>query len=78
MLVHTKELFEYEARPLIGIHSKFEKLMTALRTAISDDQGRLDKESTSYDDILDAYRLALQHFRIKNKNRESKSDNFIT
>ena len=72
MLIHTKELLEYEARPLIGINSKFEKLVTALRTAVSDDAGRLDKEATSYDDILDATRLALRHFRIKNKQHEHK------
>ena len=72
MLIHTKELLEYEARPLIGINSKFDKLITALRTAVSDDMGRLDKESTSYDDVMDAFRLALRHFRIKNKNKESK------
>ncbi len=70
MLIHTKELLEYEARPLIGIKSKFDKLITALRTAVSDDMGRLDKESTSYDDILDSFRLALKHFRIKNKKRD--------
>ena len=70
MLIHTKELLEYEARPLIGINQKFDKLITALRTAISDDSGRLDKESTSYDDVLDAFRLALKHFRIKSKKEE--------
>jgi hypothetical protein len=70
MLVHTKELLEYEARPLVGINSRFDKLITALRTAVSDDQGKLDKEATSYDDVLDSFRLALKHFRIKNKQRE--------
>ena len=39
MLIHTKELLEYEARPLIGINSKFDKLITTLRTAVSDDMG---------------------------------------
>ena len=34
--------------------------------------GRLDKESTSYDDVLDAFRLALKHFRIKNNNQTPK------
>ena len=72
MLIHTKELLEYEARPLIGINSKFDKLITSLRTAVSDDPGRLDKEATSYDDVLDSFRLALRHFRIKNKHKASK------
>ena len=70
MLIHTKELLDYESRPLIGINSKFDKLIVSLRTAVSDDMGRLDKESASYDDLLDAFRLALRHFRIKNKKRE--------
>ena len=70
MLIHTKELLEYEARPLIGINSKFDKLITALRTTVSDDSGRLDKEATSYDDILDSFSLSLRHFRIKNKKRD--------
>ena len=70
MLVHAKELMEWEARPLIGINQKFEKLLVALRTCISDDQGHLDKESSSYHNVLDSWRLALKHFRIKHKNNE--------
>ena len=38
MLIHTKELLEFE-EPIIAINPKFEKLTTALRTAISDDLG---------------------------------------
>ena len=43
---------------------KFDKLITSLRTAVDND-GVLDKESTSYNDIFDAFRLALKfyHFR---------------
>jgi hypothetical protein len=43
---------------------KFDKLITALRTAVDND-GTMDKESTSYNDIFDAFRLALKfyHFR---------------
>ena len=63
MLIHTKELLEYEARPLIGINSKFDKLITALRTAVSDDSGRLDKEATSYDDILDSFQSKSSTFQ---------------
>ena len=51
-------------RRKIAINSKFDKLITALRTA-ADIDGILDKESTSYNDIFDAFRLALKfyHFR---------------
>lgn len=59
MIMHTKELLEHE-RPLIAINPKFEKLIASLRTAISDDLGKLDKEQTSYHNVLDAFRLALK------------------
>ena len=77
MLIHAKELMEWEARPLIGINEKFEKLTTALRTCISDDQGHLDKESTSYHNVLDAWRLSLRHFRIRKPLRKRTANNFI-
>ena len=70
MLIHTKESLEYEKRVLVGIHPKFDKLIVALRTAVSGDQGKLDKDSTSYDNVLDAFRLALRHFRIKSKETQ--------
>jgi hypothetical protein len=41
---------------------KFDKLITSLRTA-ADIDGTLDKESTSYNDIFDAFRLALKFYR---------------
>jgi hypothetical protein len=40
---------------------RFDKLITALRTAVDND-GTLDKESTSYNDIFDAFRLALKFY----------------
>jgi hypothetical protein len=40
---------------------KFDKIITALRTAIDND-GTLDKESTSYNDIFDAFRLKFYPF----------------
>jgi hypothetical protein len=46
---------------------KFDKLITALRTAIDND-GTLDKESTSYNDIFDAFRLALKFYRFEKEN----------
>jgi hypothetical protein len=41
---------------------RFDKHITSLRTAVDND-GILDKESTSYNDILDAFRLALKFYR---------------
>jgi hypothetical protein len=70
MLIHTKELLEFET-PIVAINPKFEKLTTSLRTAISDDLGKLDKEATSYNNVLNAFRLSLQLFRLKEKESEN-------
>ena len=45
LLVHAKSLLEFEARPLVGIPSQFESLVLSLRTAVSDNMGRLDKNA---------------------------------
>ena len=47
----------------------FDKLITALRTAVDID-GTLDKESTSYNDILDAFRLALKFYHFKESSND--------
>ena len=46
---------------------KFDKLITALRTAVDND-GVLDKESTSYNDIFDAFRLALKFYHFQDSS----------
>jgi hypothetical protein len=43
---------------------RFDKLITALRTA-TDNDGVLDKESTSYNDIFDAFRLSLKFYHFE-------------
>ena len=57
MLMHTKMILE---KGYLVVNPKFNKLITSLRTAV-DNEGALDKESTSYDDILDALRLSLKN-----------------
>jgi hypothetical protein len=52
MLGHTKMIFE---KGYVSINQH--KLITSLRTAV-ENEGILDKEITSYDDIFDAFRLA--------------------
>ena len=42
----------------IRIHPSFDKLTVALRTAYLKPNGTLDKEQTSYDDVLDAWSLS--------------------
>ena len=36
------------------------KLITALRTAVENGDGTLDKEATSHDDLFHGFRLSLQ------------------
>jgi hypothetical protein len=62
MLGHLQDLI---SKHLIKIHpKKFEKLVVALRTAYARDM-TLDKQETSYDDILDAFRLSLLNYPFK-------------
>ncbi|CAN5378125.1 hypothetical protein BH18THE2_BH18THE2_25220 [soil metagenome] len=65
MLQHAKWLLdekEEDGSSLIAIHPVFDILLTSLRTAVANEY-RLDKEVTSYNDILDAFRLSLQFFK---------------
>jgi hypothetical protein len=64
MIMQTKELLEDECGSLIAINPQFDKLITALRTAISINYGKLDKDQTSYHNVLDAFRLALKGIKI--------------
>src|SRR5215208_2648785 len=66
MLQHTKWLLEEtneDGSSLIAIHKeRFHKLVTALRTAVANEY-KLIKDETSYNDLLDAFRLALQFYK---------------
>ena len=46
--------------------NKFDKLITSLRIAVDND-GTLDKEATSYNDIFDAFRLAMKFYHFEEK-----------
>jgi hypothetical protein len=63
MLGHCKMILEKDGGH-IAINAKFDKLITSLRTAVDND-GVLDKESTSYNDIFDAFRLALKFYHFQ-------------
>ena len=41
------------------IYPRYNKLITALRTAVENGEGMLDKETTSHDDLFDAFRMSL-------------------
>jgi terminase large subunit-like protein len=64
MKIVPVKILEDDRHKLAINPDKFDKLITALRTAVDND-GALDKEATSYNDIFDAFRLALKfyHFR---------------
>jgi hypothetical protein len=58
MLAHCKELMEYRDGQ-VAINPSHNKLITALRTAVENGEGVLDKEATSHDDLFDAFRMSL-------------------
>lgn len=64
MLRHCNMIPEDDGGKIAINPDRFDKLITSLRTAVDND-GVLDKEATSYNDIFDAFRLALRfyHFR---------------
>jgi hypothetical protein len=47
----------------VAIDPKFDKLLTSLRTAVAENY-QLDKEQTIHDDVLDAFRLALEPYSV--------------
>ncbi|MFL6435455.1 MAG: DEAD/DEAH box helicase family protein, partial [Nitrososphaeraceae archaeon] len=69
MLGHCKMILEQEPGKIAISPDKFDKLITALRTAVDND-GTLDKESTSYNDIFDAFRLALKFYHFEERRSE--------
>jgi len=60
LLYHTKFLIENQYIRISP--SRFERLITALRSAYARD-GVLDKEATTYDDLFDALRLCLRAYK---------------
>ena len=68
MLSHCKLLLEDGC---IAINPALGKLVTSLRTAVEND-GILVKEETSYNDIFDAFRLALRYYKINQGEKEEE------
>ena len=65
MLQHAKWLLEEtdeDGSSLVAIHKQFDKLLTGLRTAVANEY-KLQKEETVYDDLVDAFRLALTFYK---------------
>jgi hypothetical protein len=69
MLGHCKMILESDGGRIAINPDRFDKLITSLRTAVDND-GTLDKEATSYNDIFDAYRLALKFYHFEDSSSE--------
>ena len=65
MMQHAKVLLD-DPRNLVAIHPRFDKLLIALRSAQSKEGFDLIKDDSPHNDILDAYRLSLQAYKVKN------------
>lgn len=63
MLRHCNMIPEDDGGKIAINPDRFDKLITSLRTAVDND-GVLDKEATSYNDIFDAFRLALRFYHL--------------
>jgi hypothetical protein len=66
MLGHCKMILERDGGRIAINPDKFDKLITSLMTAVDND-GTLDKEATSYNDIFDAFRLAMKFYRYEER-----------
>jgi hypothetical protein len=65
MLQHAKWLMEEtdeDGSSLIAIDKRFDKLLIGLRTAVANEY-KLDKEVSSFNDLTDAFRLALTFYK---------------
>jgi DNA modification methylase len=69
MLGHCKLSLE---KGYIVINPAFDKLITSLRTAVAE-ENTLDKESMSYADVFDAYRLALKDYKFITREIDNES-----
>jgi len=67
MLGHCKMILEQDPGKTAINPDRLDKLISALRTAV-DNHGVLDKESTSYNDVFDAFRLALKFYHFEDSS----------
>jgi hypothetical protein len=61
----------------VAINPKFDKLITSLRTAVEKGEGMLDKDATSYDDVSDAFMLAMKMYYFRSKNDDYREHAYI-
>jgi hypothetical protein len=66
MTSHSKRLLD-DSRNLIAINPKFSKLITALRGAQFDETGKLDKDDSPHNDLLDCFQMICTYFKFKSQ-----------
>jgi len=72
ILGNVKMLMERDGG-YVAINPIFDKLIISLRTAVEKSEGMLDKEATSYDDVFDAFRLAMRMYFFRQKDDNSRT-----
>jgi hypothetical protein len=68
MASHARRIIE-DPRELLAIDPKFNNLQIALRSAVFDDRGQLDKELSPHNDILDAFLMLLTRWKFRKIER---------
>jgi hypothetical protein len=69
MLGHCKMILENDGGRRAINPDRFDKVITSIMTAVDND-GALDKESSSYNDIFDAFRLAIKFYHFEGSSSE--------
>jgi hypothetical protein len=64
MTAHAREIIE-DPDVKLHIDPRFGELIIALRAAIFDERGQLDKQQTPHNDILDAFLMVMKMFEMK-------------
>jgi len=64
MTAHARQIIE-DPDSVLAIDPIFKELLIALRAAIFDERGQLDKQSTPHNDVLDAFLMLMTFFNIE-------------
>jgi len=64
MTSHSRRILD-DPKGYLVIHPSFDKLVTALKAAQFDDTGRLLKDESPYNDILDTFQMMCTFFKFK-------------
>jgi hypothetical protein len=71
MTSHSRRILD-DSRGLIAIHPMFDKLITSLKSAQFEDSGRLLKDESPFNDILDCFQLICTFFKYKTTSENDK------